>query len=114
MTTDTQLREHMEWCPGSLVGPDAIERLRFLVLAMAGEAGEAANVVKKQWRDGWSMTPTDWRNNLIDEIIDTAVYVRMLSLHVGFDLEAGIERRLKEAEQKPEYREWLVQRRAKT
>ncbi len=26
--------------------------IRFLALAMAGEAGEAANVVKKAWRDG--------------------------------------------------------------
>jgi hypothetical protein len=40
------LELHLDW------GPEGDDRLRFLALALAGEAGELANFVKKEWRDG--------------------------------------------------------------
>lgn len=54
----------------------------FLALAMAGEAGEAANVVKKAWRDGKEVD----REKLAEEIAGTACYLVGLASAIGMDL----------------------------
>jgi NTP pyrophosphatase (non-canonical NTP hydrolase) len=56
------LLRHLEWAP-----PSPIDRLRYLALALAGEAGELANAVKKEWRDG-----DNHRDAMVSEIADTA------------------------------------------
>jgi hypothetical protein len=83
------MMENLDFCPGR-TSPVGIvntrmtqERLRFLVLAMAGEAGEAANIVKKQWRDG-DYRP-DWELILKKEIADVQAYILMLGEHMGFN-----------------------------
>jgi NTP pyrophosphatase (non-canonical NTP hydrolase) len=66
------------------VGPaGSDEDIRFLALSMAGEAGEAANVVKKAWRDG---KPLD-REALAEEIAGTACYLIGLAAAIGLDLD---------------------------
>lgn len=60
----SRLQQHLRW--GNLEGE---ERLRFLALALAGEAGELCDVIKKQWRDGH-----DRRDLLVDELADVANY----------------------------------------
>lgn len=59
------------------------EDVFFLALAMAGEAGEAANVVKKAWRDG---TPID-KQKLAEEIAGTACYLVGLASAIELDLD---------------------------
>lgn len=57
--------------------------IRFLALSMAGEAGEAANVVKKAWRDGGEVN----RQKLAEEIAGTACYLVGLAAAIGLDLD---------------------------
>ncbi len=43
---------------------------RFLALALCGEAGELANMIKKRWRDGANM-----RDEVVEELADIRVYL---------------------------------------
>ena len=63
--------------------PGSDEDIRFLALAMAGEAGEAANVVKKGWRDGKPLN----RKKLAEEIAGTACYLIGLAAAIDLDLD---------------------------
>lgn len=47
---------------------------RFLALALCGEAGELANIIKKRWRDG-----VDLHEEACDEIADIRVYLELLA-----------------------------------
>jgi NTP pyrophosphatase (non-canonical NTP hydrolase) len=47
---------------------------RFLALALCGEAGELANLIKKRWRDG-----ADLSEEVCDEIADCRVYLELLA-----------------------------------
>jgi|SRR5215472_6546645 len=51
------------------------EKQRFMTLALVGEAGELANVVKKDWREG-----TTSQDAILDELSDVFVYW-VLSCH---------------------------------
>lgn len=62
----------------------------FLALAMAGEAGEAANVVKKAWRDGVEID----HDKLAEEIAGTACYLIGLASAIGLDLDAEMRKQM--------------------
>ena len=47
---------------------------RFLALALCGEAGELANMIKKRWRDGANLA-----EECRDEIADIRVYLELLA-----------------------------------
>jgi NTP pyrophosphatase (non-canonical NTP hydrolase) len=47
---------------------------RFLALALCGEAGELANMIKKRWRDGVDLT-----EEIRDEIADIRVYLELIA-----------------------------------
>lgn len=47
---------------------------RFLALALCGEAGELANMIKKRWRDG-----VDLSEDIRDEIADIRVYLELIA-----------------------------------
>lgn len=53
---------------------------RFLALALCGEAGELANMIKKRWRDGVDLTP-----EIRDEIADIRVYLELLAKCFGIE-----------------------------
>lgn len=53
---------------------------RFLVLALCGECGELANMIKKRWRDGVDLT-----EECRDEIADIRVYLELIAKR--FDIE---------------------------
>jgi NTP pyrophosphatase (non-canonical NTP hydrolase) len=55
---------------------------RFLALALCGEAGELANLIKKRWRDGADLT-----EEIRDEIADIRVYLELLAK--CFDIEGA-------------------------
>lgn len=60
---------------------------RFLALALCGEAGELANMVKKRWRDG-----ADLSDEIRDEIADIRVYLKLLAKCFGIEGEKLDER----------------------
>ncbi len=69
------------------------ERLRFLALAIAGEAGELANLIKKEWRGD----VLDFRQWLVDkqpeigaEMADIMLYMNHMANLLSLDLEEEI------------------------
>jgi NTP pyrophosphatase (non-canonical NTP hydrolase) len=60
---------------------------RFLALALCGEAGELANLIKKRWRDG-----VDKSEEIRDEIADIRVYLELLAKCFGIEGEKLDER----------------------
>ncbi len=90
-----ELREHLlahlAWSPA-----DDVDRLRFLILALCGETGELANLIKKEWRDG-----TDRRADIVSELADVGNYIHMIALHMGIDLEEAMLEKLIEVEKRP-------------
>lgn len=58
--------------PNSFEEPAKDER--FLALAICGESGELANMIKKQWRDG-----VDLREDIKDEIADIRIYLELMA-----------------------------------
>jgi NTP pyrophosphatase (non-canonical NTP hydrolase) len=63
---------------------------RFLALALCGEAGELANMIKKRWRDGADLT-----EEIRDEIADVRVYLELLAKCFGIE-GAKLDRRVQE------------------
>lgn len=53
--------------------PETSGDITFLVLAMMGEAGEAANLVKKVWRESHTWEQVD--DALKEEIVDVLIYL---------------------------------------
>lgn len=63
---------------------------RFLALALCGEAGELANIIKKRWRDG-----VDLSEEAKDEIADIRVYLELLARCFNIEGEK-LDQRVKE------------------
>jgi NTP pyrophosphatase (non-canonical NTP hydrolase) len=74
---------------GSLMSDSEV--LSFLALAICGEAGELANLVKKLWRGD----EVD-RDQIRDEIADIRIYLEHISRHLDIDLDKACERKLDE------------------
>lgn len=76
-----------EWCAGGDPEPD----LSFRAVELAGEVGEACNVVKKLERErhGWrgSRATID---QLAEEIADVVICADLLAMTVGIDLDAAV------------------------
>jgi len=73
---------------GRLTSEDEI--VHFLALAIAGEAGELANLVKKQWQ-GEAVD----HQSLREEIADISIYLEHLARHLHIDIDAACEEKLK-------------------
>lgn len=89
-TADSVLDVHVRRASPNVGPPGSDDDIRFLALSMAGEAGEAANIVKKAWRDG---RPIDL-DALAEEIAGTASYLVGLASAIGLDLDREILRQL--------------------
>jgi NTP pyrophosphatase (non-canonical NTP hydrolase) len=105
MQLPPHIKEHMEVCPDwSPSDPRSI----FLSLAIAGEAGELANLFKKEWRD-----QTFNRPRVFEELGDVVAYCIMLAYHLGLDPIQLAFNRLEAFEKRPEYPLLLSALRAK-
>ncbi len=97
MTFTSRIREHMQVCPTTMAA-DVDPRIMFLALALAGETGELANLLKKEWRDGHEPTRTV---KIAEEMGDIYNYLQMLAVTIGVDLEYEAARKLEQFEQRP-------------
>lgn len=70
-----------EWCP------DQIPDLSFRGNELAGETGEACNVIKKleRARQGWRGS-TDTIEHLAEELADVIICVDLIAMQLGIDL----------------------------
>jgi len=85
-----------------LFPPFSSEDERFLALALCGEAGELANMVKKRWRDG-----ADLSEEIRDELADIRVYLELLAHRFGISGEAlnrRVEHKLRKVVEKHKLR----------
>lgn len=78
--------------------------LHFVALALAGEAGELANLVKKEWRGDADARGSHWSEKVNSEICDVAAYAFMAACVQGFDLLDETYRKLEAVEQRPEFK----------
>lgn len=78
------------WHPGGIEDWDLAD----WAVAMAGEAGEVCNVVKKLKREAdgirGNAPGVDLRIALADELADVAIYLDLLAARAGIDLAAAI------------------------
>ena len=68
-----------------------LNNIVYLALAINGEAGEVAEVVKKAWRDGKEVDK-DW---LVEELGDVLWYVAVLAHELGVSLSEVMEKNIK-------------------
>ncbi len=68
--------------------PGKLSDIVYLALAINGEAGELAEVVKKAWRDGKELDK-DW---LVEELGDILWYVAVLAHKIGVPLSEVMEK----------------------
>ena len=61
----------------------------FLTLAICGESGELANLIKKDWQGD-----TIDKQAIQDEMADIRIYLEHLARHLGIDLDHACERKL--------------------
>lgn len=65
--------------------------LAYFTLALAGEAGEVANAVKKVWRGTHSLEQS--RDDIVGEIVDVFIYLMNLVYVLDFDLYAEYQKK---------------------
>lgn len=99
---DDKIAEHLEVCP-DWGPPEPLNT--FLALALAGEAGELANLYKKEWRDGQA---DERQIKILKELGDVQAYTLMLAHSLGVDIIALAKRSFLEFEQRPEYEQLLA------
>jgi len=78
---------------GSLFPAFSNQDERFLSLALCGEAGELANMIKKRWRDGVGLVA-----EIRDELADIRVYLELLAKRFGVEgtkLDQQVQSKLK-------------------
>lgn len=83
-----RLSEYQQRSRATAVYPDAGENLTYPALGLCGEAGEAAEKVKKALRDDGGVLTDERRAALAAELGDVLWYVAQLATEAGLDLDA--------------------------
>jgi NTP pyrophosphatase (non-canonical NTP hydrolase) len=65
------------------------ETVNFLALAICGEAGELANLIKKVW-----LGDEVDKQLIRDEIADVRIYLQHLAQHLGIEIDGACEHKL--------------------
>jgi NTP pyrophosphatase (non-canonical NTP hydrolase) len=82
-----QLSEYQQRSRATAVYPDAGANLTYPALGLCGEAGEAAEKVKKALRDDGGVLTEERRAALAAELGDVLWYVAQLATEAGLDLD---------------------------
>lgn len=100
MTTYATLREaniarQAEWDVGNQLS------LAFRGNELAGEAGEACNVIKKLERERLGIRGSrDTVEHLAEELADVIICADLIAMHEGIDLEAAVARKFNATSEK--------------
>jgi len=81
------------------IKPWSYEDTRFLTLALCGECGELANLIKKHWRGD----PVEWPElnpEVEKELADICMYLHLLAVALSVDLDEAIKAKLPEIRKK--------------
>jgi NTP pyrophosphatase (non-canonical NTP hydrolase) len=89
-----QLSDYQQRSRATAVYPDAGRNLTYPALGLCGEAGEAAEKVKKALRDDGGVLTEERRAALAGELGDVLWYVAQLATEAGLDLDAIAEENL--------------------
>ena len=89
-----QLSDYQRRSRVTAVYPDAGENLTYPALGLCGEAGEAAEKVKKTLRDDGGVLTDERRAALAAELGDVLWYVAQLATEAGLDLDTLAEENL--------------------
>jgi NTP pyrophosphatase (non-canonical NTP hydrolase) len=89
-----KLSEYQQRSRATAVYPDAGANLTYPALGLCGEAGEAAEKVKKTIRDDGGVLTDERRGALAAELGDVLWYVAQLATEAGLDLDEVAERNL--------------------
>jgi NTP pyrophosphatase (non-canonical NTP hydrolase) len=98
---DLSKRLHMQVCQKMQVDVASLEDIRFVTLAFCGEAGELANVVKKEWKKQYTLR--EYEEKMADELADCYVYLTLLARLCRVDLEKAALAKLKLVAQREYY-----------
>jgi NTP pyrophosphatase (non-canonical NTP hydrolase) len=82
-----RLSEYQQRSRATAVYPDAGDNLTYPALGLCGEAGEAAEKVKKALRDDGGVLTGERRTALAGELGDVLWYVAQLATEAGLDLD---------------------------
>jgi NTP pyrophosphatase (non-canonical NTP hydrolase) len=74
------------------------DKERYLWIALSGEVGEALNIVKKQWRDSFTVERLE---KLKIELADVYIYLRVLEAFYGMNLDITATEKMREVEKRP-------------
>ncbi|MFH8080337.1 MAG: MazG nucleotide pyrophosphohydrolase domain-containing protein [Candidatus Aenigmatarchaeota archaeon] len=103
---DLQKRFDMEYFKNFWEAEDEkskIEKLQYLVVALTGEIGEYANIVKKISRDLTTLginTLDERKNELTEELIDCFIYIIITANLLGMDLEKEYLKKMEKNKQR--------------
>lgn len=73
------------------------KHLFFLTLALCGETGELANMVKKIWRDDYTTN----NEKMFDEIADVYIYLSLIAYWCNVDLDDRAAAKMEEVKTRP-------------
>lgn len=85
------VKRHLRWG-----GQEGADKVRFLALALCGETGELANLIKKDWRGD----PGDRSEKIKEELADVANYSFMLAEVLGINLHDAMAEKFRAVEQR--------------
>lgn len=80
-----------------------LERLKYVAIAITGESGEFANIVKKSLRENFpeGKMPDDEKKGMLrKELVDIFIYTMLASRTLGMDLEKEYLKKLEELKQR--------------
>ena len=89
-----ELSDYQHRSRATAVYPDAGDNLTYPALGLCGEAGEAAEKVKKAIRDDGGVLTGERREALAAELGDVLWYVAQLATEAGLDLDELAEANL--------------------
>jgi len=84
-----EFQENHGWILADLEGDDLMKKLLFMTVALAGELGEFANLVKKmeRIRERKKAYDKDYLPMLKEELTDVFIYLINVCILLGIDLE---------------------------